>query len=881
MAKPKGIWGMVQNAGSKLAATEKEMKALTKVTGLNIHKRIVPSSHPTAKNRPQKIWHANQDLKKAAGGVPVKPGSKSIAMPVAKPPAPIKAPPAAKHVPSPPWTAADRAKTTMLPGRSGLTSRAPGPSKAWEGKQRSNIAAGVPSTGDRIGATTRSRLVKEDVKASGIKALLGQKPVGGGLKPAALRPGAVVGTKTLGKVKPGEHFSVVGGRPGHVHEAKTSDPTHRGYHLVGTTSKSHESSVNMHKSTPVSVHAAGGSLYGAHENLPKSPMSARARGLQNRAEEAADRASDVARTKHDSSVHHEIAMKAQADAARAAEAAGDHAAAKGRREAAEHHQHLMRNPPKPDHRGSAMSEQASQIDRLGGRASRESGSGRSTMGIGAARREVRLAAKNQNPNYMTQEQKAAAAATTRSMHATEKARLASIAAEPYGKASPADSHAAAAKAHKEAAAAARASGNDGAARSHEAKAKEHQHAYDSTFDDNDHEDAAVASYRAKKEAAEHAAWQARQGAAKPPSPKGIKALTQQQKGAPMIKPSTKSMTEGEGMYTHKNRYGEQTTSFTPSRAIGDQSHGRHVQYGTSMTVGSKSNIAADRTKGITDFARSSADKASQAAYALQEKVATTGSRLKNSKAAMDAHEAAARNYDKLGDTKRADEHRKKAKEAGKQYKELKKIPEHEHTHIDTVDDYEHSGDTDNEADRLRHAGANVVKTYDDRDEDGHEFGAVEYKLPKGVDKAHFDAVRNTEYVVQDADRALSWSKDLDPQAKKHYAEVKKYADEARAAVRNGNGKAAAKAAAAAEEAKKKADAIVHAAPLKAAAEEAADLSVRATKSMTPTAHASAARAHEDAANKARQAGNAASEAHHRAQAKAHYNEQAKADGRLD
>lgn len=78
-----------------------------------------------------------------------------------------------------------------------------------------------------------------------------------------------------------------------------------------------------------------------------------------------------------------------------------------------------------------------------------------------------------------------------------------------------------------------------------------------------------------------------------------------------------------------------------------------------------------------------------------------------------------------------------------------------------VDDYEHSGDTENEAEELTKLGAIVTGTQDHPPESGYDedgdpvddgdegTGIVEYKLPKGINHFQFSAVQQLSYDVQD------------------------------------------------------------------------------------------------------------------------------------
>lgn len=100
------------------------------------------------------------------------------------------------------------------------------------------------------------------------------------------------------------------------------------------------------------------------------------------------------------------------------------------------------------------------------------------------------------------------------------------------------------------------------------------------------------------------------------------------------------------------------------------------------------------------------------------------------------------------------------------------------THAKQVDDYEHSGDTENEADHLSSLGALVTKTEDlppEDDDDGDGSGRVEYRLPKGVNHFQFDALLTLSYMAEGHNST---------------SEVKKFFQEAKSLIRAGKGKQA-------------------------------------------------------------------------------------------
>jgi len=769
MASPKGIWGMVRGAGSKLAGSQKELKALSKVGGLQIHKQIIPSSHPSAKNRPQKIWHAKQDVKKAVGGVPVRPGSSSISMDKAREDAEAAARKiklekayhtevAASRGPSHPANvaaanersrieaaakqraqkeiaelhakdratdlhakqvradalaamkardkaeydrlreaklaraAADKIAKGLKATRAAETialkrkesgallpfSGAPvkaGPAKHWQPTPK-GTRFGAPKKPTAQDIRHAEQMAKEyDPKEHAAvaarayrqrelhirKTLQDEITLLRGKDPKEIQQRLQRKVDELNRVH-GSKYGIQGdlGRESRIEIHDTGDSPHAGFGPVFEHDLGKQEAVAIERAHDARAAERQRELKAANEAASTSPMQAR-HASQLKAEAAADRASDVARTRHDSVAHHEIAMKAQADAARAAEAAGDHAQAKARREAAEHHQNLMRNPPKPDHRGSAMSEQASQIDRLGGRASRESGSGRSTMGIGAARREVRLA---------------------------------------------------------------------------------------------------------KKEAA----WQARQGAEKPPSPKGIKALVSQKPATTTIGTSYKRTVPVLGGPSPKAR--EDWTGRQPPE---------HMRMST-INPGNRASGIATHASEKARTAHGSV--AAQEAAAKAHRVAAETLKAHPPKTQTDSWGNPVRNSrdpDAGYHERQAAQHEAEAKGLVKREQRL-----HDTSgttkHAKRVDDYEHSGDTEHEAERLGHAGANTGRLEDGRDDDGDKYGAVHYTLPKGVSRAQFDKVQEAQYLAQDYH--------ANPAAKKHY-------DDARYAVRNGRGEEAAKHAQAA------------------------------------------------------------------------------------
>lgn len=105
------------------------------------------------------------------------------------------------------------------------------------------------------------------------------------------------------------------------------------------------------------------------------------------------------------------------------------------------------------------------------------------------------------------------------------------------------------------------------------------------------------------------------------------------------------------------------------------------------------------------------------------------------------------------------------------------------TRVHQVSDYEHSGDTEHEADMLEHAGATIVDT---KDFGGGEYGGgrgeVHYSLPKGVTS------RQLERVV-DSQNMSSAHNYRDP---KHAATAKQLDQEMRAHLKAGRGNEAMK-----------------------------------------------------------------------------------------
>lgn len=86
----KGLFGMIQKFGEQY--TEGQVKALTKLTGLNMHREIVPLEKPEHIKRNKDIYYANKVVKKEFGVVqPVK-ASKPAAVKAVKAPAPVAKP---------------------------------------------------------------------------------------------------------------------------------------------------------------------------------------------------------------------------------------------------------------------------------------------------------------------------------------------------------------------------------------------------------------------------------------------------------------------------------------------------------------------------------------------------------------------------------------------------------------------------------------------------------------------------------------------------------------------------------------------------------------------------------------------------------------------
>lgn len=111
-------------------------------------------------------------------------------------------------------------------------------------------------------------------------------------------------------------------------------------------------------------------------------------------------------------------------------------------------------------------------------------------------------------------------------------------------------------------------------------------------------------------------------------------------------------------------------------------------------------------------------------------------------AAAGAHDKAAQAAQRAGDKGMAQHHEEQMGKHEAMAKELKK-PEHEKTFRKSVDDYEHSGDTEREADELHEHGARNVQSHDGHDEDGERTGYNTYQLPKGVSHKQFQAGLDT------------------------------------------------------------------------------------------------------------------------------------------
>lgn len=110
------------------------------------------------------------------------------------------------------------------------------------------------------------------------------------------------------------------------------------------------------------------------------------------------------------------------------------------------------------------------------------------------------------------------------------------------------------------------------------------------------------------------------------------------------------------------------------------------------------------------------------------------------------------------------------------------------THRKGVDDYEHSGDTEQEARHVKRLGAINVKehtTYEDGEEQGH----VSYQLPKGVSNRQFGKVYDLQMETQ------SMHSGGNAEAQKHHADVVKHFNEAVGHIQAGRGEEAAKSVA--------------------------------------------------------------------------------------
>jgi hypothetical protein len=183
-------------------------------------------------------------------------------------------------------------------------------------------------------------------------------------------------------------------------------------------------------------------------------------------------------------------------------------------------------------------------------------------------------------------------------------------------------------------------------------------------------------------------------------------------------------------------------------------------------------------------------------------------------AAIKAYEAAAEAYGK--DTKegkyaaqRAEHHKEKLAQAEKREKRQTDTSGKEKFTMG-VDDYEHSGDTENQADELRELGAVNIKTEDghdpeygsdpdDDDPEGGGFGKVHYTVPKGVSHKQFSNLVDLNYQAQDFyDHGSAEVKAAHKEGKQHFEQAKSF-------VKSGQGKKAEEAMAKAKAAFAKRD----------------------------------------------------------------------------
>lgn len=189
--------------------------------------------------------------------------------------------------------------------------------------------------------------------------------------------------------------------------------------------------------------------------------------------------------------------------------------------------------------------------------------------------------------------------------------------------------------------------------------------------------------------------------------------------------------------------------------------------------------------------------------------------------------------------------------AHQEYMAKAEKPEHEKVFRSSVDDYEHSGDTENHADHYREHGARNIKTHDGPDEDGQESGHITYQLPKGLSHGQFEKVMEASNRAGDLRLGSGGNQ---REAAAAHREAQQSSQNAKRAAQAGRGQEAEQHADKSMRASALRDNIVHSPAAHAAGREAKDLSVRANQTNEPEAHDTAAQAHDRAYSGYRNAG---------------------------
>lgn len=228
-----------------------------------------------------------------------------------------------------------------------------------------------------------------------------------------------------------------------------------------------------------------------------------------------------------------------------------------------------------------------------------------------------------------------------------------------------------------------------------------------------------------------------------------------------------------------------------------------------------------------------------------------------------AHREAAASHIALGHTQEAGQHQAAAIKHEQKAVRLETKPEHEKTYRKQVDDYEHSGDTEHEAERLAEHGAIVVGTHDGPDEDGGESGHVTYKLPKGLSKEQFNRVREAGNHVE------GMRENMGERSSPHVHEAHAAYASAKQAAKAGRGEQAAAHAERAIQAASLRNSEIYTPGAHAAHREADAQTARANQLNTPEAHESAAASHQSAASAYRNAGDKELTQSHSKQASEH------------